>query len=88
LADKIDKDYCVFDAMFSGVAGKAKDFKNYAKLLICNRLSEYVSVHRIKSVYPSEMFEYIGFKDDPKERTINRNLGRIGKKAPFILENY
>lgn len=88
LVEKIDKDYGVFDAVFSGVAGKAKDLKKHAKLLVVNRLGACVSVHRIKSVYPSEMFERIGFAEDPKERTINRTLERIGKKEPFILENY
>lgn len=88
LVEKIDKDYGVFDAVLSGVAGKAKNLTKYVKLLICNRLGSCVSVHRIKSIYPSEMFKHIGFAEDPKERTINRTLERLGKKEPFILENY
>lgn len=88
LVEKADKDYGVFDAVFSGIAGKAKNFVECTKLLINNRLGACVSVHRIKSVYPSEMFEHIGFAEEPKERTINRTLERMGKKEPFILENY
>jgi transposase len=88
LVDKIDKNYGFFDSLFSGISGRFKDIVQYTKLLIYNRMGECVSVHKIKSIYPTETFGYLGFNGDPKERTINRTLERLGKKEPFILENY
>jgi hypothetical protein len=88
LMDKIDKKFNFFGQLFSGIADKAKNLKESAKLFIHNRLSRCVSINRITSVYPVELFEYLGFKDVPKERTLYRNLERIGLHHKFIISKY
>ncbi|MFH1425778.1 MAG: hypothetical protein ABIG28_03585, partial [archaeon] len=37
---------------------------------------------------PTECFESLGFKETPKDRTLNRDLERIGMKFQFIIEKY
>jgi len=88
LIDKIDGSYNFFDSIFYGLTGKTKHLKESAKLFISNRLGKCVSVNRITSLYPKETFEYLGFKESPKERTIYRDLVRIGENSSFIIENY
>ena len=88
LIDKINAKYGFFDTIFDGIAGKAKNFKETVKLLIYNKLGKCVSLNRLTSVYPSEVFEYLKFKDVAKDRTLYRNLERIGLKYQFIINNY
>lgn len=88
LIDKIDSRYNFFGQLFSGIAGKAKNLKESAKLFIHNRLGECVSIHRLTSVYPTEVFERLGFKDGLKERTLYRNLERIGLHHKFVIARY
>jgi transposase len=70
------------------LAGKAKTLKKSAKLFTYNKLAESIAICRLKEVYPFELFEEIGFKEEPNERAIYRDLARIGKKAPMILDRY
>ena len=88
LIDKIDGHYNFFGFIFNNLVGKTKHLKESAKLFVSNRLGKCVSVNRITSLYPPETFEYLGFKKSPKERTVYRDLVRIGKNSPFIIEKY
>lgn len=88
LLDKIDLQYNFFGSLFGGIATKAKNLEKSAKLFVCNRLGKSTSIHRIKSVYPEEMFQQLGFSKDPAERSLYRDLERIGNNFVFILENY
>jgi transposase len=88
LMDKIDREYNLFDFIFCDLIGKTKHLKESAKLFVSNRLGKCVSVNRITSLYPRETFEYLGYKNTPKERTTYRDLVRIGKNSPFIIEKY
>ena len=88
LMDKVDRKYKFFGQLFSGIANKAKNLKEDAKLFVYNRLGKCVSMSQILSVYPTEAYEHLGFKDAPKERTLYRDLERIGLCHKFIISNY
>ena len=85
---KIDKKFNFFGQLSSSIANKAKNLKESAKLFIHNRLGECVSINRLTSVYPIEVFEHLGFKETPKERTLYRNLERIGLHHKFVIIKY
>jgi len=88
LIDKVDSEFKFFDSIFSSLTGKTKHLKESAKLFVSNRLGKCVSVNKISELYPRETFEYLGFKESPKDRTLSRDLERIGKNNPFIIEKY
>ena len=88
LMDKVDHKYNLFGQLFSSIAIKAKNLKESAKLFAYNKLGKCVSINRLTSVYPEEVFEHLGFKDAPKERTLYRNLERIGLHHRFIISKY
>lgn len=88
LIDKINAKFSFFSHLFAGLATKAKNLKESAKLFSYNRLSKCVSINRITSVYPDELFEYLVFKETPKDRTLYRNLERIGLHHKFITCRY
>lgn len=88
LIDKVNARFGFFDRLFEGLAPRAKTLRKTAKLLVYNRLSECVSINQIHSVYPAEVFEYLGFEDSPSKRTIYRDLERIGANFQFIVKKY
>lgn len=88
LIDKVNAKFGFFGQLFSGIAIKAKNLKESAKLFSYNRLSKCVSINRITSVYPGELFEWLGFKETPKDRTLYRDLERIGLYHKFIISKY
>lgn len=88
LMDKVDHKYNFFGQIFNNIANKAKNLKQDAKLFMYNRQAKCVSISQILSVYPTETFEHLGFKDSPKERTMYRDLERIGLYHKFVISNY
>lgn len=88
LIDKADSKYKFFDSILKGLEGKTKHLKESVKTFIYNRLGKCVSVCRINEVYPIECFESLGFKENPKQRTLYRDLERIGIKWRFIILSY
>jgi transposase len=88
LIDKINDSYGLFDRLFSGIGGRAKGLVECAKLFVCNRLGDCLAVNRLAEVYPLELFEKLGFEEKPKERTLYRNIVRIGLKFPVVMERY
>jgi transposase len=88
LIDKINAKFGFFSQLFSGIATKTKNLKENAKLFSYNRLSKCVSINQILSVYPPETYDHLGFKDAPKERTMYRDLERIGLYHKFIIDRY
>lgn len=88
LIDKVDKTFRFFDSLFDGIRSKAKSLKESAKLFTYNRLGACVSVNRLTSVYPREAFERLGFDGVPSDRTLYRDLKRIGERYSFIIERY
>jgi transposase len=88
LINKVDKEFNFFGSVLDGITGKTKHLKESVKAFIYNRLSKCVSLKKINQIYPTECFESLGFKETPKDRTLNRDLERIGMKFQFIIEKY
>lgn len=88
LIERIEQEFNFLGKIMEGLGGKAKHLLETTKLLIYNKLCESLSVCKIKDFYPYELFEKLGFKEEPKERNIYRSLERIGINHQFILGNY
>lgn len=88
LMNKIESRFHLFEVIFKGLGGKAKNLKESAKLFIYNKLAESVSINRIQEIYPYQLFEQLGFKDETSQRSLYRNLERIGDNYKFLIENY
>lgn len=88
IIDKADVSFGFFDFLFSGIGGKAKNIQEFAKLFAYNRLASCVSLNQICEIYPTELFQQLGFKEKPSERSLYRNLERIGNNHKFIIEKY
>jgi lipoate-protein ligase A len=88
LINKIDREFNLFDSLFGNIKGKAKHFIESVKAFINNRLDKCTSLNQIIPTYPRELFESLGFKDSPKERTLYRDLERIGLNYKFVIEEY
>ena len=88
LIERIEQEFNFLGKIMEGLGGKAKHLLETTKLLIYNKLCESLSVCKIKEFYPYELFEKLGFKEEPKERNIYRSLERIGINHQFILGNY
>jgi len=88
LLDKADKDFGLVSGIFGGVAGRIEDFAGRVKLLLYNRLSFAVSVHRILETYPGEALELLGIKAEISERSLYRTLELVGRCYPLLMERY
>lgn len=86
--DKVNEKYQLFDKLFDNLDTKAKNIKQSAKLLSYNRLGDCVSINQLTSVYPEELFKQLGYRKIPAERSIYRDLDRIGQRTPFIHVRY
>lgn len=88
LIDKVNSKYNFFGSVFQGLTGKTKHLIESVKVFINNRLDKCVSINQITKVYPEELFEVLGFKETPKQRTLYRDLERIGSRHPLIIGGY
>jgi transposase len=85
--DKVNASLNLFNELFDGLHKKAH-LKQTAKLLTYNRLGDCVSVNRLDSIYPEELFQFTGFKKVPNKKAVYRDLQRIGDKSEIILNRY
>ncbi len=88
LLDKVNEKFRLFDRVFDNLGTKAKNIKNSAKLLSYNRLGDCVSINQLAYVYPEELFKRLGYKKMPADRSLYRDLERIGMRVPFLQERY
>lgn len=88
LIDKVDGKYRYFEYVFRDLCGKAKNLVSSTKLFVYNRLGDCAAVSRLSDVYPAELFDWLGFKTMPAERSLYRDLERLGEKYLFILERH
>jgi len=88
LMNNVDNKFHFFDNIFRGLGGKAKTLKESAKLLTYNKLADSISLNRILELYSFELLGELGFKEEVSERTLYRNLERIGNNYQFLMENY
>ena len=87
LLNNIENKYHLFEILFEGLGGKAKTLKGSAKLFSYNKLAESISINKLQDIYPYELFEEIGL-EEISDRTLYRNLERIGDNYKFLMENY
>ena len=88
LINKINSKYNLFDSLFAQLKGKTKHLIESVKMFVNNRLDKCMAVSKILDIYPEEWFECLGFKEKPKERTMYRDLERIGINYKFVIEKY
>ena len=88
LIDKVNEKYRLYDKLFDNLGTKAKNIKQSAKLLSYNRLGDCVSINQLTSIYPEELFKQLGYRKVPADRSIYRDLDRIGLRVPFIHGRY
>lgn len=88
ILDKVEKEYSFVSKIFKGVAGKSKDFEGRVKVLLHNRLTHAVSIHQILPTSSPELFELLGMKDTPSERSLYRALKIIGQNFSLVHEKY
>lgn len=86
--DKVNEKFGLFDDLFINLNCKAKNIKSSAKLFSYNRLGDCVSINQLTSAYPQELFKMLDFKEMPSDRTLYRDLDRIGQRVPFLQERY
>lgn len=84
LVEWVENTYRLFDYLFSSIKGRSKEFVNIVKLLVINKLTHGVSVHKILDVYPKELLELLNITSIG-ERTLYRALERIGKNLSILL---
>ena len=87
LLNHVENKFNLFEILFEGLGGKAKTLKDSAKLFMYNKLAESTSINKIQDIYPYELFEELGLQEI-SERTLYRNLERIGDNYKFLMENY
>ena len=87
LLNNIENKFNFFEILFEGLGGKAKTLKDSAKLFTYNKLAESISINKIQDIYPYELFEELGL-NEISDRTLYRNLERIGDNYKFLIENY
>ncbi len=88
LIEKVNDEFCFFKRIFAGVGGKARTIISSTKLFIYNRLDECFSINQMIPGYSPELFELLEFKKALSDRTLYRDLSRIGENHTFIIENY
>ena len=88
LINKIESKFNFFEIIFRGLGGKAKNLKESAKLFAYNKLADSMSISKILELYPFELLSELGFKKEISDRTLYRDLERIGNNYSFLMENY
>jgi transposase len=76
-----------FKKVFGKIGGKMNDFIPLMKLMIYNKLGASLAINHLDS-YPTELYNLMGFKKPPKERSIYRGIERAGKAFAFIIEQH
>ena len=76
----MESDYGLISGIFGKAGGKTRNFVGAVKLLICNRMDDAVSVHRILSMSFDERFGLLGIHDSIAERSIYRTLQKVGSR--------
>ena len=88
LIEKVDENLQFFLRLLGRIGGRAKSLVPSAKLFIYNRLTECFAINHLRSGYSAELFSLLKFTKLPSDRTLYRNLERLGKNHLFILCRY
>ena len=68
--------------------GRSKDFVGIAKLFLSNRIEDTVSVHQLLPTSSAEKLELLGIKEEPAERSLYRDIQKVGRLFPIFMERY
>lgn len=88
MTKKIENHFGLFQHLFDGLEGKAKDFIPLTKLLTCNKLTHSVSINQINNTYPLEFMQQLEMNKTPHQKSMYRTLERVGKSLPIVLDRY
>ncbi len=88
ITDKMEPDHGLISGIFGKAGGKSRNFVGTVKLLLCNRIDDAVSVHRILPMSSDERLGLLGINDGIAERSIYRTLQKVGREFPILLERY
>ncbi len=88
IMDKIDREYGLISSIFGKAGGRSRNFVGAVKLLLCNRMDDAVSVHQILPMSSDERFGLLGLKEGISERSLYRDLQKVGREFPILLERY
>ncbi len=83
--DKIEMDIGLISGVFRNSGGRSKDFEGVAKLLLSNRIDAAVSVHQLLPTSPIEKLRLLGMKEEPSERSLYRDVEKIGRLFPIYI---
>lgn len=68
ITDKIESGYGLISGIFGKAGGKSRNFVGTVKLLLCSRMDDAVSVHRILPMSSDERFGLLSINDGIAER--------------------
>ena len=88
IIDKIEMEYGLVSGIFGKSGGRTHNFVGAVKLLLCNRMDNAVSVHQILPMSSEERFDLLGIKGGISERSLYRDLQKVGREFPILLERY
>ncbi len=88
IIEKANAKFGFIDEIFGGMEGKAKSLLPSVKLLIYNRLGECHAIKRLPDFTSIELFSSLGASEPISDRSLNRNLARIGQKFELLHERY
>ena len=88
LIDKAEKNYGLISGIIGKAGGRSRNFVGTVKLLLCNRMDDAVSMHRILPISSDERFGLLGINDGTAERSIHRTLQKVGREFPIPIERY
>ncbi len=88
IIDKIDMDYGLISGIFGKAGGRTRNFVGAVKLLLCNRMDNAVSVHQMLPMPSNERFSLLGIKEGISEGSLYRDLQKVGREFPILLERY
>ena len=88
IIDKIEKDFGLISGIFGKAGGKTRNFVGAIKLLLCNRIDGAVSLHQILPMSSDERLELLGINSKISERSLYRNLQKVGREFHILLQRY
>ena len=86
--DKVEKDIGLISGIFGNSGGRSKNFVGIAKLFLANRIEDTVSVHQLLPTSAPEKFGLLGIDGELGERSLYRDMQKIGRLFPILLEKY
>ena len=88
LIDNIEKEIGLISGIFGNSGGRSKDFIGIVKLFLTNRIDDTVSVHQLLPTSTQEKFELLGISEEPAERSLYRDIQKIGRLFPILIGKY